>query len=234
MTKAQQPWTVLPHRPLEVMSPSVMTVTGDLRMPLCSLERRMTVVRLRDGRLVVYSALALDETQMNALTDFGSPAFLIVPNRYHRQDAFAWKQRYPKLIVVAPSGARAHVEDVVPIDTSTPDFQDDTVRLVAVPGTADRELALEVRDAEGVTLILNDLVGNLPQRHGLVLRALGFATEAPRVPRMVKRMLVDDAQALRAQFQAWAEQPIERILVSHGRPILTAAQEILHDLARSL
>lgn len=211
-----------------------MTVTGDLRMPLCLLERRMTVIRLRDRRLVVYSALALDETQMTTLRDFGSPSFLIVPNRYHRQDAFAWKQRYPKLIVVAPSGARGHVESVVPVDTSTPDFQDDAVRLIEVPGTAGRELALEVHDGEGVTLILNDIVGNLPQHHGIVLRALGFATEAPRVPRMVKRMLMSDPHALRAQFEAWAEQPVERILVSHGRPILAAAQETLRELARSL
>lgn len=211
-----------------------MTVTGDLRMPLCSLERRMTVIRLQDGRLVIYSALALAEAQMHALEAFGSPAFLIVPNRYHRHDAFSWKQRYPELIVVAPSGARAHVEAVVPVDTSQPDFQDEAVRFVEVPGTAGRETALEVRDGQRLTLVLNDIVGNLPRSHGVVLRALGFASNGPRVPRMAKRMLVKDAHALRAQLEAWAEQPVERILVSHGRPIVTLPQDTLRELARSL
>lgn len=194
----------------------------------------MTVVRLKDGRLVVYSALALDETQMRVLEDFGSPAFLIIPNRYHRLDAFSWKQRYPDLTVVAPSGARAHVEDVVPVDTCEPDFQDEAVRFVEVPGTAGRESALEVRDGQRLTLVLNDIVGNLPKNHGLVLRALGFASNRPRVPRMAKRMLVKDVFALRTQFEAWAEQPVERILVSHGSPILSLAREAMRDIVCSL
>jgi hypothetical protein len=211
-----------------------MTVTGDLRMPLCSLERRMTVVRLKDGRLAVYSALALDETQMRALEAFGSPAFLIVPNRYHHLDASSWKQRYPNLIVVAPPGARARIEQVVPVDTCAPEFHDEAVRFIEVPGTGGREAALEVREGERLTLVLNDIVGNLPQDDGWVLRALGFASNAPRVPRMAKRMLVKDAQALRRQFEAWAEQPVERILVSHGRPIISHAREALRDMAQSL
>ncbi len=234
MAKALEKWTVFPHRSLERLSPSLMTVTGDLQMPLTLLERRMTVVRLKGDRLVIYSAIALDEPRMTELESFGTPAFLVVPNHLHRSDALIWKRRYPGLRVVAPSGARAQVEQVVPVDTSAPEFQDDAVRFVEVPGTAGRESALEVREGERMTLVLNDIVGNLPKSHGFVLRALGFATDKPRIPRMIQRALVKDPQALRAQLEAWAEQPIERILVSHGQPILTAAREALRDMARSL
>jgi hypothetical protein len=234
MAKALEAWTVLPHGPLERLSPSLLTVTGDLQMPLTSLERRMTVVRLRDGRLVIYSAIALDDPGMRALEDFGSPAFLIVPNHLHRSDALIWKRRYPKLTVVAPTGARARVEEVVPVDTSAPDFQDSAARFVEVEGTTGRESALEVREGEHVTLVLNDIVGNLPKSSGLVLRALGFATDRPRVPRAIKRALVTDRRALRTQLEAWAKQPVERILVSHGRPILADAQRVLRDMASSL
>lgn len=234
MPKAFKQWTVLPHRALELLGPSVMTVTGDFPMPLTLLERRMTVVRLRDGRLVIYSAIALDEPQMRVLEAFGWPSFLVVPNHLHRHDAFIWKQRYPELTVVAASGARAQVEEVVPVDTSTADFHDDNVRFVEVPGTAGCESALEVYDGGRLTLVLNDIVGNLPKSHGFVLRALGFATDRARVPRMVKLSLVKDAPALRAQFEAWAAQPVERILVSHGQPILAGAQELLRELAHSL
>jgi hypothetical protein len=211
-----------------------MTVTGDLKMPLTLLERRMTVVRVKDGRLVIFSAIALDDPEMRVLEEFGSPAFLVVPNRLHRTDALIWKRRYPKLTVVAPAGARARVEEVVPVDTSTPDFEDPDVRFVEVEGTDGRESALEVREGSHVTLVLNDVVGNLPKSSGFVLRALGFASDRPRVPRMLKRALVSDARALRTQLEAWAEQPVERILVSHGRPILTAAPQILRDMANTL
>jgi hypothetical protein len=234
MAKALERWTVLPHRSLERLSPAVMTVTGDMQMPLTGLERRMTVVRLRTGRLVIYSAIALAEPEMRELEAFGEPGFLVVPSRLHRYDAFIWKQRYPQLVVVAPSGARTRVEEVVQVDTSSPAFEDDAVSFVEVQGTAGEEGALEVNEGEQLTLVLNDVVGNLPKNAGVVLRALGFATEKPRVPRMIKRALVHDVGALRSQFEAWASRPVARILVSHGTPIVEGAREALAEMARSL
>src|SRR5687767_6781438 len=40
MAKALERWTVLPHRSLERLSAKVMTVTGDMQMPLTVLARR--------------------------------------------------------------------------------------------------------------------------------------------------------------------------------------------------
>ncbi|HVJ88822.1 MAG TPA: hypothetical protein VM580_03400, partial [Labilithrix sp.] len=49
---------------------------------------------------------------------------------------------------------------------------------------------VEVREGERTTLVRNDIVGNLTKDHGIVLRALGFATERPQVPRLAKRAMV--------------------------------------------
>ena len=59
MPKAHQQWTVLPHGRLVEIEPNIITVTGTIRMPLMDLPRRMTLARLTDGRLVVFSAIAL-------------------------------------------------------------------------------------------------------------------------------------------------------------------------------
>lgn len=233
-TKSLQSWRVRPHGVLETVTSSIRTVTGLLRMPLTTLERRMTVVRLVDGRLVIYSAIALADPQMRELEAFGSPAFLVVPNHLHRLDACAWKQRYPSLCVVAPSGSRASVEELVPVDTTSPDFGQDSVRFVELEGTGSREAALEVHEAGTITLVLNDIVGNLPSSYGLVLRAMGFAGKQPRVPRIVKRVLVKDQAALRTRFEQWAKLPVRRLLVSHGTPVLEGADRVLLELAHSL
>src|SRR6185436_12028248 len=112
MTPFEQ-WTVLPHGKLTAIDPDVLTVTGDIDMPLTEFQRRMTIVRLASGRLVVFSAIALDEGEMKEIESFGRPAFLIVPNDHHRLDAKVWKERYPNIKVVAPAGAREKVEEVV-------------------------------------------------------------------------------------------------------------------------
>ncbi len=104
MPKPFTEWTVLPHGKLSRLDDNLLSVTGDLHMPVGDFPRRMTVVRLHDGRLVVYSAIALDEAEMAALEAFGEPAFLVVPNDIHRMDAKIWKDRYPRARLVAPAG----------------------------------------------------------------------------------------------------------------------------------
>src|SRR5689334_7630618 len=117
MAKPFSEWTVLPHGRLTRLEDDVVSVTGLLHMPpMGQVERRMTIVRLNDGRLVVYSAIALAETEMSVIEAFGTPAYLIVPSAIHRMDVRGWKDRYPALKVVAPECARTRVEEVVSVD----------------------------------------------------------------------------------------------------------------------
>jgi hypothetical protein len=106
MSRPLQQWKVLPHGKLSEVDENILTVTGDIRMPMMSLPRRMTVVRLNGSRLIVFSAIALNEDEMTGLEAYGRPAFLIVPSDKHRLDARPWKNRYPAMQVVAPEGAR--------------------------------------------------------------------------------------------------------------------------------
>ena len=210
MPRTLEQWTVLPHDPPRQVTDDIMTVVGEIEMPLMTLPRRMTVVRLKDGRLVIFSAIALDEAEMRRLEDFGAPAFLIVPSDHHRMDAKIWKDRYPALCVVAPPGAREAVEEAVPVDATEPDFGDPSVRLVIVPGTDGREAALEIRRPGGLTLVINDVIGNIRDAHGFggwLLKRMGFAGDEPHLPAPVRLNMVEDKQALRGQFLAWANDP---------------------------
>ena len=159
-------WKVLPHGKLTKVEDDVLTVTGNIPMPVGNLTRRMTVVKLRDGRLVIFSAIALDESEIRVLENFGTPAFLIVPNDHHRLDAKPWKDRYPSIEVLAPQGARKNIEKAVAVDAIHADFDDPGVLLVTVAGTGGREFALEVRKPAGTTLVLNDVVGNIRDASG--------------------------------------------------------------------
>lgn len=238
MTAPLQTWTVLPHGKPTLIDSNVLTVTGDIHMPLMELPRRMTVVRLYDARLVVYSAIAMDEDEMIALEAWGRPTFLVVPSDRHRLDAKIWKDRYPAMQVVAPQGARAKVEELVHVDTVAPEFKDLDVDFMAVPGTRGHEAALMVRSAGGCTLILNDLVGNIRDAKGFggwLLRLAGFAGDEPHIPSVVKMTVVDDTQALRLQLMEWAAMPtLTRIVVSHGDIIEDNPRQVLRELATSL
>jgi len=238
MTQPLQQWKVLPHGRLAAVDDNILTVTGEIHMPLTDFPRRMTVVRLQDSRLVVFSAIALDEDEMASLEAYGRPAFLIVPNGHHRLDAKIWKDRYPLMQVVAPEGARAKVQETVPVDTAAPAFDDPNVLFVTVPGTRGNEAALVVRSSGGTTLVLNDLVGNIRDESGVggwLLRLAGFAGREAHIPKVVQMVLIEDKNALRAQLLQWAEiESLVCILVSHGSPIEDDPRQTLRELAGSL
>ena len=238
MPRAFQQWTVLPHGRLTQVDENIVTVVGDIHMPVGDFPRRMTIVRLADRRLVIYSAIALDDPEMEALERFGVPAFRIVPGDLHRLDAKIWKDRYPALRVVAPRGACKKVEDVVHVDATYVDFGDPNVALVEVSGTEGREAALVVSTPSGTTLIVNDIIANMPERKGFggwFLHLVGFTGNGPRVPRIVKRKIVRDAAALRRQFEGWAAMsPLRRIIVSHGSAIEREPARVLRRLASAV
>jgi hypothetical protein len=238
MSKPLEKWKVLPHGKLLEIDENILSVVGQIHMPLVDLPRRMTVVRLKDGRLVVFNAIALNEDEMGALEGYGKMAFLIVPNDHHRLDAPVWKQRYPYMEVVTPEGARKKVAEVVAVDTSMPQFGDENVHFITVPGTHELEAALVVHERNGTTLVLNDIVGNIRHASGFsgwFLRMMGFAGDEAQVPTPVKLTLRGGKEALRKQLLQWADlATLKRILVSHGDPIEERPGEVLRDLAASL
>ncbi len=238
MTKPFEQWQVLPHGKLTEIEPTILTVTGQIRMPLTDFERRMTVVRLKNSRLIIFSAISLDENEMLAMEGFGRPAFLIVPNDHHRLDARTWKERYPAMEVIVPEGSRAGVETVIPVDGTHAHFEDPDVDFITVPGTREHEAALLIRTPQGTTLVLNDLVANMRASSGFggwLLRIAGFAGDSPKIPGIVQLSLIADKAALRAQLLSWADLPdLIRIIVSHGSLIDDDPRDVLRDLADSL
>ena len=237
MPAIQTKWEVLPHDKLQRIEDNILTVEGEIKMPVGNMHRRMTLVRLEGGRLVVFSAIALDEDEMIEVEAFGTPAFLIVPNAHHRLDAKIWKDRYPALRVIAPEGAREKVQEAVAVDATTVDFGDPDVVFVPVPGTKAQESALEITTPNGITLVLNDIVGNIRSVHGFggwMLRLMGFAGDAPQVPAPVKLAIVADKAALAAQLRRWAGMTLKRIVVSHGETIENDPRGELLKLAAAL
>ena len=234
MAKILDKWTVLPHGALTQIDDGLWTVTGEFHTPLTRLQRRMTIVRLSDGNLIVYSAMALAEPEMKRIEAAGEPTFLVVPGKFHRTDARIWKQRYPQMKVLAPVSAREAAEEAVPVDATGFEFDDDCVDFITVGGTSGFEAALMVRRASGSTLIANDIIGNMPSDAGFVLRLMRFAGDDPHIPLPIKMGFKDKA-GLRDQLRAWAaERNLKRVLVSHGDPIEGDVSARLMRLAEAL
>lgn len=237
MAKAHDPWTVLPHGPLETAAPAVWRVEGSL--PNMPLRRVMTVARRSDGRVVIHSAIALAEAEMKQIEGWGEPAFLLVPNGYHRLDAGAFKRRYPSLRVFCPRGVRRRVEEVVPVDGTYDQFPgDEGVRLEHVGGTGEVEGVMFVHTPGDSTLVLNDILFNMPHLRGLqglILRYVTGSSGGPRVSRLASAFLVKDREAVARDLMRWAETPeLRRVIVSHHQVLRDDVPATLRRVAATL
>jgi hypothetical protein len=233
MPKAFETWQVFPHRPLEKLEPNLWRVEGDL--PGTNGTRVMTIARLKDGSLVIHNGIALEEELMKEIEAFGAPTLLVVPNGFHRLDSKVYKQRYPSLRVICPTGARAKVEQVIKVDATYDDgVGDETVRFAHLDGTKQREGVLEVESGGKKTVVFNDVVNNLPKMSGL----FGFLlapTGKPSVPRLAKWLTVSDRPALKAHLEKLAATPnLSRIIVSHGAVMTGQPGEVLRTVASAL
>lgn len=235
--KAHTEWTVLPHGPIERLSDRLWRVEGSL--PSMPLPRVMAIARRSDGGLVVHNAIAVNDAAIAEIEAWGAIAAIVVPNGYHRLDAKVFHDRYPGARVVCPRGARTKVEQVVAVTGGYEDEPADTaVSLETLDGTAASEGVMIVRDADGVSLVFNDIVFNMPHLHGVhgfVLRWITGSTGGPRISRIARWFLAKDRPALRGHLDRLAATPdLRRIIVSHHQVIDRDPGHVLRDVAATL
>lgn len=239
MAKLHDDWHVFPHGSVDSVDDGILTVEGEILMPLGRFPRRMTVVALSTGQTVVFSPVPLHEPAMRRIESLGEPGFMVVPNGFHRLDARAWKKRYPQIRVVCPPGAKKRVEEAVPVDAVIDVLGDPSVRFIVLEGTREAESALSVVRSGGKTLVLNDIISNIRHPKGLganiMARLFGFGVKHPQMAREVRWLLAKDKPALARQLRAWAdESDLRRIIVSHGEIIDAQPNDALRAVASTL
>ncbi len=237
---AAAPWTVLPHGPLVARGPGLWTVEGTL--PNMPLNRVCTIARRADGDLVIHSAIAVDAPTLAAIEALGRPAWLVVPNGFHRLDAPAWLARFPGLRVIAPPGSRAKVEEKVPVHLDMAEAAahfgpDQGVGLAVLDGTGGAEGVLTVAQEGRAALVFNDALFNHPHVDGikgLLMRLIG-STGGPRVTNLARFALVKDKPALARAFRALAEtEGLDTVIPGHGAALTDDPAAVLRHVATTL
>jgi hypothetical protein len=211
---------IYPYHPLKSLAANLWQVEGTLAN---GLPRNMTVCRLPDGGLLLYSVVAMQAADMEALEKLGRPAIMVMPHDRHQMDAPFYKRRYPDLRILAPDPRHPRK---VPVDGDLGELAALGINAYVLPGTTYHEVVLElpVQGAmPGIALCTTELLGNLPKLPGVMgvlLRLLGPPGGGLGVARVVRWREVSDRKRVRAWLSALAERPdVRMVLVGHGSPV---------------
>jgi hypothetical protein len=220
---------VFPYRPLRSLAANLWQVEGTLGN---GLPRNMTVYRLPDGRLLLYSVVAMHEDGMGALEKLGRPAFMVMPHDRHQMDAPFYKRRYPDLRVLAPAPASRRT---VPVDGDIAELHELGIAAYPLPGASYHEAVLELPIEGGIALCATELlssISKLPGLMGMLLRGLGPPGGGFGISRVVKWREVSDRERVRAWLRSLADRPeVRMVLVGHGSPVMRDARSALRHAA---
>ena len=236
MRRTPRPWTVLPHVPVRKLEENLRIVESGL--PNGNLKRTMMVARYSDGQLMLFNAVPLEEPAMVDIEAWGTPAYLYVPNGFHRLDIHAFKRRYPALKLVTPGPCARRVGEIAAVDMGNDDVpKDKDVELVTLRGTKIAEATMLVRSNGCVSLCFGDALMNLvsiPGFDGFLMKLIG-STGGPKVTLLAKLAVVGNKKELAAHFEELARVPgLARLIPSHGELVEAAAAAVLQRVARKI
>jgi hypothetical protein len=112
------------------------------------------------------------------------------------------------------------------------------VELVALDGLGGTEGAMIVHASDGTSVVLTDVVFNMPHVtgiHGVFFRYVTKSTGGPRVSRVARFFLIKDKAAFRGALEKLAATPdLKRVVVAHHVAIDHEPARVLRELASTL
>lgn len=195
--------------------------------------RNVTLLRLRDGQVVIHSTAPFTPEDVAAVRKFGDPSWMIDVTLLH--DTFAQQGRaaLPNVRYLAPAGF-SEISGVVteslfpaPIDWV------DQIDVLPIEGTRKHEHAVFHRHSR--TLVVADLIFSFGASAGSWERF--FVRHVMRLPRLrgvsvFFKMLISDRAAFERSMAHLLELDFTRLIVAHRDMIETDGKAVLNQALR--
>ena len=187
----------------------------------------MTVVRLGDGGLWLYSPGPIDDETAAELESLGPVEYLVAPNRYHHLYLPAAAERFPDADILGVPGVetkRKDVEFTATLGVGTP--WGGELQPIPIDGMpAFNEVAFCHRPSG--SLLVADLLFNLQQPLGLIPSMYCRLTGVHRRVAMSRmfRFAIRDRAACAASCLRLLQCPFDRLVPCHGDVVEEGAKQ---------
>ena len=204
---------------MEKLADDLWTVASSQTFLGLHIGSRMTVVRMADGGLMLYSPVPISEGLRAEVDALGPVRHILAPNIGHHMHVGGWKDAYPDALLHAATGLAKRRKDLS-IDSElrgseTADWGD-SLEAHFIEGALLNETAFIHRPSK--TLITCDLVENFESSPHLPTRIylkVGGIHGQPGISRLLRPVFRDKA-ASRRSIDALLERDIEQISLTHG------------------
>ena len=201
-----------------------------LRLWVGDVGMRMTVIRLRDGGLLLHSPVPCDERTRAAVERVGEPRWIAGPNKVHHFHLGEWARAYPSATLCGAPGLAGKRRDLRferVVDDALAEQWRGEIQVHLFAG-APRLNEVAFLHAASRTLVLADLAFNVREgsnRAPLFHRIVGATGRFG--PHRLVRTLIRDRRAARRSLDALLAWDFDRIVVSHGEVLERGGRDAL-------
>lgn len=199
-------------------------------------KRNVTLLRLRDGRVVVHSTARFGEEDVAAIRAFGEPAWLVDATLLHDTFAKEGRAAFMSLPYLAPSGFK-EVSGVAtePLEAPPSDWAGQ-IEVLKLEGTKKIEHAFFHRSSR--TLVVADMFFSFgPETGGwarfFARRVMGLSASLFGVSRFF-RFLISDKEAFARSLRKMLDWDFDRVVVAHRDPLVAAGKPAVERALREL
>lgn len=218
---------------LETIAENIWGLRGPMRIPLFGdIGARMTVIRLKDGSLMLISPVKFGAEIKAKLQELGNVRYLVAPNSHHHLFLPHAKSAFPQARVYGPASLQEKRKNIPFADclSEKENFPwSEEVAQLHIPGRAHIDEFVFFHRATK-TMIVTDLLFNLREGKSFISRcALKMNNARGFGMTKIGRYVFNDRKLLKEkvdQFIAW--QP-ERIVVSHGEVVTSNGVGLLKN-----
>ena len=186
--------------------------------------RRMTLMGLSGGRLMVHNAFHLRNEDYGKISQLGKVAYIVVPNQFHSSEPDGMKHAFPnsKLLISPDSYSKlpAGVSEHGMLPDLPADIQGDVECLEFLGTRIIREMVFLHKPSR--TLVLTDLAFNMDmpknglQRFFFKLNALGDGFGPSN---LCKHLFINNRNLAQQSYEQILKWNFDRIIVNHGRVV---------------
>lgn len=197
-------------------------------------QRNVTLLRLRDGRLIIHSTAPFESEDVSAIGRFGEPAWLVEATLLHDTFAKVGHAAFPELPYYAPADfGQASGVATESLISPPPDWTGEIEVLEIAGLRRPNEHAFFHRASR--ILVLADLLFHFPSDTTGWGRF--FMQRIMRLPRLLGmsvlfRLMIRDQEAFARSMRQMLEWDFERIVVAHAEPVEKDAKIILIEACR--
>ncbi|HVH18271.1 MAG TPA: DUF4336 domain-containing protein [Myxococcota bacterium] len=220
-------------RPLRQLGPEIWVADRPQSFYGLVVGTRMTVMRLKDGSLLLHSAVQLDPGLRKELDALGPVRYVVAPNRVHHLYAGDVAKSYPESRLWIGPGLETKRPDLVYEailgDEAPAPWRGQVDQVFFAGRPYENEVVFCHRESR--TLILCDLAFNFregthPVTRFLMSMILSYGYFGPS---RLDPLLIRDRAAARASLERILAWDFDRVIVAHGDVLERGGRQLLRE-----